>query len=207
MLLEGGCSVMMADDRLQPEAKAILDKWSPHGGEKRPAAHYHRVDISDWAQVSALWHATLDKFEHVDIVVNGAGVYESPNAHGLSTLGSDDPDANPGVYKTFAVNTMGPIRLAQIAIDYWLEQRNVQGNLLWIASLGKYPHATPTPMYFASRSALASFVRSLASAQNDRGITNAAIVPGAIDGNDPITLSPCTVTRLNRAANLLLCRL
>ena len=183
-LLEGGCTVMMADIKLRPEAQALLDEWTTTA-EGQPTATFQQTDISDWAQISALWKAALGKFGRVDIVCNGAGIYEPPsstfwNSPGISPLAEDKEDASPGVYKTFSVNTMGPIRLAQIAVDYWLENRTVQGNLLWIASLGGYVHSLQSPLYFASKAAIVSMVKSLANLRSRFNIRNAAICPGAV---------------------------
>ncbi|KAL6406321.1 uncharacterized protein AUP68_10494 [Ilyonectria robusta] len=99
------------------------------GSDATTPADFHKTDISDWGQIACLWKKTLETFGRIDIVVNGAGVYEPPsstfwNAPGISPLAEDKVDASPGVYHTISVNTMGPIRLAQIAIDYWLENRN-----------------------------------------------------------------------------------
>ncbi|KAH8820253.1 hypothetical protein F5884DRAFT_744613 [Xylogone sp. PMI_703] len=184
MLLEGGCSVMIADINLRPEAQELLDRWAANNGEE-PIALFHNTDMSDWAQISSLWETTLAKFGRIDIICNGAGIYEPPsstfwNAPGVSPLAEDKPDMSPGVYKTFSANTMGPIRLAQIAIDYWLQNRNVEANLIWIASLGGYVHSLQTPLYFASKSAIISFVKSLATLKKRLGIRNAAICPGAV---------------------------
>ncbi|KAF4963471.1 hypothetical protein FSARC_8520 [Fusarium sarcochroum] len=183
-LLEGGCSVVIADVQLRPEAQQLIDQWTSTDGSK-PSAYYHKTDISDWAQISSLWDTALKKLGQIDIVCNGAGLYEPPsstfwNAPGISSLAEDKPDTSPGVYKTFAVNTMGPIRLAQIAIDYWLENRNIEGNLLWMASLGGYVHSLQTPLYFASKAAIVSFVKSFASLRKRFGIRNAAVCPGAV---------------------------
>lgn len=175
---------MMADIQLRPQAQALLNQWTK-ADEGQPTAYFHKTDISDWAQISALWKTALDKFGRIDIVCNGAGIYEPPsstfwNTPGVSPLVEDKADANPGVYKTFAVNTMGPIRVVQIAVDYWLENRNIEGNLLWIASLGGYVHSLQTPIYFASKAAIVSVVRSFANLRKRLGIGNAAVCSGAV---------------------------
>ncbi|KAH6989378.1 hypothetical protein BKA56DRAFT_727859 [Ilyonectria sp. MPI-CAGE-AT-0026] len=183
-LLEGGCSVMIADVKLRPEAEALVAKYATNDATT-PSVDFHKTDMSDWGQIAALWKKTLETFGRIHIVVNGAGVYEPPsstfwNAPGISPLAGDKVDASPGVYYTYAVNTMGPIRLAQIAIDYWLENRCVEGNLLWIASLGGYVHSLHTPLYFSSKAAIVSFVRSLGQLRKRLGIRNAAVCPGAV---------------------------
>ncbi|TDZ54046.1 17-beta-hydroxysteroid dehydrogenase 14 [Colletotrichum trifolii] len=136
-------------------------------------------------QISSLWDTALQAFPQVDIVCNGAGLYEPPassfwNPPGVSPLAEDPADAKVGQYRTFSVNTIAPIRLAQIAIDYWLQNRAIQGNLLWIASLGGYVHSIHTPMYFASKAAIVSMVKSLGGLRKEVGIRNAAVCPGAV---------------------------
>lgn len=154
--------MILADLKLRPEAEVVTSNFPrppPDQPGKKPFALFRATDISDWAQISSLWEFALAEFPQIDMVVNGAGLYEPPsstfwNAPGVSALSQDQPDQKHGVYQTFAVNTMGPIRLAQIAIDYWLEHRQVRGNLLWVASIGGYVHSMHTPLYFASKSAI-----------------------------------------------------
>ncbi|TDZ28986.1 1-deoxy-11-beta-hydroxypentalenate dehydrogenase [Colletotrichum spinosum] len=186
-LLEAGCSVLLADVKLRPEAEETVHKWSKEkSGENGGSyAMFHPTDLTDWSQISSLWDTALQTFPQVDIVCNGAGLYEPPassfwNPPGVSPLAEDPADAKVGQYKTFSVNTIAPIRLAQIAIDYWLQNRAIQGNLLWIASLGGYVHSTHTPMYFASKAAIVSMVKSLGGLRKEVGIRNAAVCPGAV---------------------------
>ncbi|KAF7541799.1 hypothetical protein G7054_g194 [Neopestalotiopsis clavispora] len=185
MLLEAGTSVTIADINLRPEAEETVARY-PHPAAKpdEPSALYTKTDMSDWTSINALWDTTLEKFGRIDIVVNGAAIYEPPsstfwNLPGISPLSKDEPNASVGQYNIFGVNTIGPIRLAQIAINYWLENRQIQGNLLWFASVGGYVHSMQTPLYFASKSAIISVVKSLAPLRKELGIRNAAICPGA----------------------------
>lgn len=176
--------MIIADLKLRPEAREVLLKYSNReAGE--PSAVFQAVDLADWGQISSMWKAALQTFPQIDIVCNGAGIYEPPETSfwhppGISSLAQDREDANPGQYNTFAVNTAAPIRIAQIAIDYWLQNRNIQGNLLWVASLGAYVHNIQSPMYFASKAAIVSFVRSLSVLKKQLGIRNAAVCPGTV---------------------------
>ncbi|KAG5659163.1 hypothetical protein KAF25_000365 [Fusarium avenaceum] len=182
LLLNAGCSVAIADVRLRPEAEATVKEFS---SSDKPTAIFCQTDVSNWGQISALWKTALEKFGRIDIVVNCAGVYEPPtssfwNPPGISPLAEDPEDAEVGQYKTFSINTIGPIRLAQIAVDYWQQHPEVQGNLLFVASMGGYLHSMQTPLYFASKAALVSMVKSLAGLKTALGIRNAAICPGAV---------------------------
>lgn len=126
LLLAAGTSVVLADLRLRPEAEELVAKY-PHDPSSTPStasAVFHKTDVADWAQLQSLFTFAVETYGKVDIVVNGAGLFEPPSSSfwlspGISKLAVDKADCNPGVYQTFAVNTMAPIRLAQIAVDYW----------------------------------------------------------------------------------------
>ncbi|RYP02610.1 hypothetical protein DL764_005736 [Monosporascus ibericus] len=159
LLLENGCSVMMVDLKLRPEANATLNKYGT-------TAKFQQTDIANWKDISRLWEATLEGFGRVDIVVNSAGIYEPPSSNfwhppGVSPLAADRADAEVGQYNTFAVNVVGPIRLTQIAIDYWLQKQG--------GRQGQPAAAT------------VSMTKSLGSLRKAVGIRNAAICPGAVD--------------------------
>lgn len=126
---------MIADLRLRPEAEAVIDAYQhPPSIAGRPSVLFHETDVADWCQLTSLWTAALDAFGRVNIVVNGAGIYQ-PSSNfwhlpGVDPVAQDAADQTKGSYKAFSINTIGPIRLAQIAVDYWFEHRDVEGNLL-----------------------------------------------------------------------------
>ncbi|KAI8668171.1 hypothetical protein NCS55_00841600 [Fusarium keratoplasticum] len=184
LLLAAGCSVIIADLRLRPEAEPLVAEY-PHPAKEsnKPSLVFCETDISDWTQITALWKTALETFGRIDIVVNSAGVYEPPSSSfwkppGISPLSEDPEDAKVGQYKSFAINTIGPIRLSQIAIDYWQQNPEVEGNLLWVASMGGYMHSMQAPLYFASKAALVSMVKSLSGLRRALNIRNSAVCPG-----------------------------
>lgn len=81
LLLEAGASVVLADVKLTSGAEATVAKY-PHPPRVvgQPSAIYHETDISDWSQITSLWETSLKIFPRIDIVVNGAGVYEPPSS-------------------------------------------------------------------------------------------------------------------------------
>lgn len=184
-LLQAGTNVIVADLSLRPEAETVYAQYPhPKKDEGSVSAVFVKTDMSDWSSISSMWESAVNTFGQIGIVVNGAGIYEPPHSNfwelpGVSSAAKDDPNAGVGQYNTFAVNTAGPIRLAQIAVDYWLRNRNVEGNLLWFASVGGYVHSLQSPMYFASKAAIISMVRSLHPLKKEFGIRNSAICPGA----------------------------
>ncbi|CRL31265.1 Short-chain dehydrogenase/reductase SDR [Penicillium camemberti] len=147
LLLKAGCSVMLADLNLRPEAESTLNAYAHSTSQPgAPSALFQKTDVTNWAQIQSLWDKTLEVFGRVDIVASVAGVYEPPwssfwNAPGISAESRDPADATVGQYSTIAVNYVAPVRLAQIAIDYWTQHREIEGNFLAVASLAGYLHS------------------------------------------------------------------
>lgn len=74
---------------------------------------------------------------------------------------------------------MGPIRFAQIAIDYWLTNK-IAGNLLFVSSLAGYLPSVSTPLYNASKAALNAFTLSLSQMKARFNIRVAVVCPGTV---------------------------
>lgn len=96
----------------------------------------------------------------------------------------DDPKSSKGVYNIFAVNAMGPIRFAQLALDHWLS-RGIPGNLLLVSSQAAYLPTAGTPLYNATKASLVSFGQSLAQMRARLGVRVSVFCPG-------VTLTPQT---------------
>ncbi|ETS75289.1 hypothetical protein PFICI_12233 [Pestalotiopsis fici W106-1] len=183
VLLNAGCSVIVADINLRPEAEATLAAY-PHPAKQEgsPSAVFKKTDQSNWAQLNEMWDFSLKTFGRVDLVCPGAGIWEPPSSNfwippGTSDIAKDDPNAAVGQWYTFAVNTTGPLRLAQLAFKYWIENK-IQGNFLFVASMGGYCETVSTPLYYASKAALLSATKSFAQMRQRLGIRVAAVCPG-----------------------------
>ncbi|KAL9122649.1 MAG: hypothetical protein Q9187_000801 [Circinaria calcarea] len=169
LLLSAGCSVVLADLKLRPEAEQTLAEYHrPASTPGSPSAIFHPTDVANWTHLTSLWEIAIKSCGRVDIVVSVAGIYEPPSSSfwkppGISAESRDPADACTGQYSMFAVNQIAPIRLAQIAMDYWTQHRDIPGNYLAVASMAAYLHSVETPFYMASKAALISFVKSLGS--------------------------------------------
>lgn len=186
LLLSAECSVVLADLKLGQEAERTLAEHPhPVPTPGLPTAVFLATDVSNWAHLTALWDNTIKEFGRVDIVACVAGIYEPPSSNfwrppGISPESLDLADASIGQYMTFAVNQVAPIRLAQIALDYWTQNRDIQGNYLAVGSMASYLHSIETPLYMASKAALVSFVKSLGAVRDLFGIRMAALCPGPV---------------------------
>lgn len=186
LLLSAGCSVVIADLKLRPEAEQTLAEY-PHPASTpgSPSAIFYPTDVANWMHLTSLWETAIKTLGRVDLVVSVAGIYEPPSSNfwkppGISPDSRDPADATTGQYTTFAVNQIAPIRLAQMAIDYWTQHRDIQGNYLAVASMAAYLHSVETPFYMASKAALVSFVKSLGSIRDLLDIRMSAVCPGPV---------------------------
>ncbi|OHX00645.1 NAD-dependent 15-hydroxyprostaglandin dehydrogenase [Colletotrichum incanum] len=132
LLLERGCSVMIGDLTLRPDASSLLAQYPHPQQPNRPSALFQSTNVSSWPQLTHLWKRALISFPRVDIVVPGAGIFEPawssfwkpPSTEtNAQTESRDRADAEPGTYAVLNVNLTHPTRLSQLAIGYWTQER------------------------------------------------------------------------------------
>lgn len=70
-LLASGCSVVIADLALRPEAEEVISR-----ALDEPRAVFIKTDVSDWTQLQAAFDKSMREFGRLDVVVPGAGVFE-----------------------------------------------------------------------------------------------------------------------------------
>ncbi|KAK1978902.1 short chain dehydrogenase [Colletotrichum cereale] len=188
MLLERGCSVMIGDLTLRPGASSLLTQY-PHPQQlDRPSALFQPTNVASWPQLTQLWARALTSFPQVDIVVPGAGIFEpawssfwQPPKTGTNaqTESRDSADADPGTYAVLDVNLTHPIRLSQLAIGYWTQQRR-KSCLVHVSSIAGHASGIGAPLYTASKHGLHGFVRCLGGMRDRLGIRCGAVAPGAV---------------------------
>ncbi|KAK4072871.1 uncharacterized protein Triagg1_5548 [Trichoderma aggressivum f. europaeum] len=192
-LLSRGCSVLVGDISLRPDAQELLIQY-PHNpstppSASRPVALFKKTDVTSWPQLLALTRAAEAAFPQIDIVVPGAGIFEpkwssfwnppkSPT--NPNSPSRDNADGDPGHYAVLDINLTHPIRLSQLAIAHWTSRR-ITGSLLIVGSMAGYVHGIGSPLYFASKHGVHGFVRSLGRLRDTVGIRTAAIAPGAVN--------------------------
>ena len=119
-------------------------------------------------EIDALVAATLDEFGQVDIVVNNAAT--NPVVAPLL----DFPDELIG--KLFAVNVIGPLRLARLAARHMAEHGG--GSILNIASRSAFAPEPQLGPYAATKAALVTLSKAMALEWADLGVRVNAIAPG-----------------------------
>lgn len=173
---------MVGDLALRPEAEELAKKYPADGDG--PKFIFKKTDVVSWPQLTELWKAAVDTFPHIDLVLPGAGIYDPdessfwlpPGVEGSPS--TDDPNAAVGCYRTFAVDLIHPVRLAQLAVSYWSTTKT-KGHMLFIGSLCGYTATIGTPLYYSAKAGLHNFVRSLAPIKRRLGVRVVAVAPGA----------------------------
>ncbi|GAB7362841.1 hypothetical protein MBLNU230_g3144t1 [Neophaeotheca triangularis] len=198
LLLKNNCNVLLADLSLRPEAQALLDAHktpTPSTGR----AVFIKTDVTKWTDLQNLIKVCHDEFGGIDIVVPGAGVYEphfSNFWHPPGTAKSADPvtgtaTENLGHYATLDINLTHPIRLTQLAIQYWLHPSRKTSSpptsatpetpkrIVHISSIAAQTPGFNTALYQASKHGLSGFIRSMAQLDT-LGIRVNGVAPGLI---------------------------
>jgi NAD(P)-dependent dehydrogenase (short-subunit alcohol dehydrogenase family) len=128
-----------------------------------------RVDVARLEDIEGAARRTLDEFDRIDILVNGAGIALTPKAL---------LDTTPEEFqRLFAINLKGVWHCAQVAARDMIKRRS--GRIVNIASIaGKVPR-WHLGAYCISKAAVIHLTRCLAlELAQHRGITVNAVGPG-----------------------------
>jgi NAD(P)-dependent dehydrogenase (short-subunit alcohol dehydrogenase family) len=184
-LLSKGCNVVVADLGLRPEAKEHYD-----GFTSSPRAIFQKTDVTKWSDLEAMFNLANKEFGGVDILCAGAGLFDPKFSNFWfppgSELSRDDPHGDK--YLTMDVNVTHPIRSTQLALSHWLNPQKGQEKastsnpkrVVVCCSIASYLSGISYPLYFASKAAVAAFVRSLGDLDGKLGIKVAGVCPGGV---------------------------
>lgn len=186
LLLENGCSVLLADIALRPEAQKLIDEHSTGS----PRAVYQKTDVTDWPQLEAAFQACIEEFGGIDIACPGAGVFEPPWSNFWFPPGDPESKDTKGgnSYKTLDINLNHPIRATQIAISYFLNPADPKDKVslqnpkrvVLTSSVAGQGANLAVPLYFVSKHGISAFTRSLADLDDTQGIRVNAVAPGVV---------------------------
>lgn len=129
-----------------------------------------RADVSDRAQVEAMFAETRKRLGEVSLLVSNAGIAGQAQIQDLS---------EERWKRFFAVNVDGAFHTVQCAIPYMLREH--RGCIITISSMWGLRGASCESAYAATKAALIGFSRSLANELAPSGIRVNCIAPGVID--------------------------
>lgn len=129
------------------------------------------VDVTDEAQVEAMFAATLDAFGRVDVVCNVAGI---GGAQPLEQITLDEYD------RVMAVDLKGVMLGTKHGIRAMLPTGG--GVVLnWSSIGGMNGSRLPTSVYSAAKAGVIAFTKAAAIEYGERGIRANAICPGFVE--------------------------
>ncbi len=110
-LLARGCQVMLSGRNAEAVAGAVSELGQKYGAQKVAG---QVCDVSDYAQVQALWDAAVKRFGKVDIWINNAGT-----GNMLTPFWELDPEKMHQVVDT---NVLGAMHGCKVALRGMLQQ-------------------------------------------------------------------------------------
>ena len=161
-----GATVAIHDRGRSAAAEAVVAAIRASGG----TAQAFGGDVSQRADMDALFAAMDQSFGGIDILVNNAGLDGA-----RADCATSDPDA---WQKTIAVDLMGPYYCARLALQRMLPQK--RGVILNITSVHEFIPWEGYSAYTSAKAALSMFTKTLAQEVAGDGIRVLALAPGAI---------------------------
>jgi NAD(P)-dependent dehydrogenase (short-subunit alcohol dehydrogenase family) len=139
-----------------------------------------QADLTDRAATGRLWQQVLAAFEHVDVLVNNAGIFlgHPPLSTGL--------DAWAEAWRaTLAANLLGPANLSLLAAQTMAEQPELdaagRGRIVNVSSRGAFRGEPEAPAYGASKAGLNAMSQSMAKALAPHGVFVYCLAPGFVE--------------------------
>jgi 3-oxoacyl-[acyl-carrier protein] reductase len=133
-------------------------------------AESHKVDVSSYGDVVALFQGVFLRFGKVDVLVNNAGITKDAL---FMRMSEDDWD------RVMGVNLKGVFNCTHAVIRSMIKQRG--GRIVNISSVVGQIGNIGQANYAASKAGIMGFTKTVAREVAVRGITVNAVAPGFID--------------------------
>jgi 3-oxoacyl-[acyl-carrier protein] reductase len=173
-LSQEGAAVAVNYGKNAGPANELVQKIKSAGG----TAAAIQADVSNPAQVRALFETVQKHHGHVDIVVNNAGIWQ------LAPLAEFTPKH---FHDVFGTNVLGPLVVASEALKYFPKAGGRIINISSVASRGGVPEGA---VYGASKAALDALTVNWAVELGSRRITVNTVSPGFTDTDMSAVASP-----------------
>lgn len=131
-----------------------------------------QADLRDPDEVRAMVDGVADRWGHLDVLVNNAGVFF---AHPIDD--TDYAEWQRAWRETLEVNLVGPANVTWCAVRHM----PAGGRIINVGSRGAFRGEPDSPAYGASKAALAAFGQSLAKYLGARGIAVTTVAPGFVE--------------------------
>jgi 3-oxoacyl-[acyl-carrier protein] reductase len=145
-------------------AAELYDKIKAYG-----ASYFYDVcDISDYAQVSQFVDKVINELGKIDILVNNAGIWE---------YGAVDTMTVENWQRTMNINLNSVFYFSKKVVEH-MKKNKIAGRLIYISSTAGQRGEAYHSHYAASKGAIISFTKSLATELGPHGINVNCVAPG-----------------------------
>jgi len=127
--------------------------------------------VGDWDAIPGFVERVVDRFGHIDVLVNNAGI--TPTRLTVSEITRDVWQ------KIFSVNVEGPLRMAQCVAPVMRDHGG--GSIVNIASMAAYSGGPGVCAYGASKAALVNLTKSMAQEWMPWNIRVNVLSPGPFE--------------------------
>lgn len=133
-------------------------------------AESHRVDVSSFEAVNALFKEILSRFKKIDVLVNNAGITRDTL---LMRMNEDVWDS------VIEVNLKSVFNCTRAVVRAMSKQRS--GRIVSISSVSGQTGNVGQANYAASKAGIMGFLKTVAREVASRGVTVNGVAPGFID--------------------------
>ena len=147
--LSAAGAAVVVSSRKQELCDAVADELRATTGGEVLALACH---VGEWDAIPAFVDAVVERFGHIDVLVNNAGI---------SPASTDVNDMTLELWrKIMSVNLEGPLRMSQCVAPVMRDHGG--GSIINIGSMGAYWAGPETVGYGASKAALLNLTRTMA---------------------------------------------
>jgi 3-oxoacyl-[acyl-carrier protein] reductase len=129
---------------------------------------FYECDVSDYQEVQQFLNKIIDRFGRIDILVNNAGIWEYGEIEAMSV------DA---WRRTIQINLDSVFYFTQLLVKHMKEQK-IAGRIINISSTAGQRGEAFHSHYAATKGAIISFTKSLATELGPYGIRVNSVAPG-----------------------------
>lgn len=163
---EAGANVVAAD--VQAEAnRRTADAIVEAGGEATAV----EVDLGDEPSIEALVEATVERYGHVDVLANIAGINPPGDVFEQSVTEME---------QLFRINVIGQIRLTQAVAKVMTSDPDRGGRVVNMSSLGADFGIPEMGVYGGTKGAMRALTKPFAAALAEYGVTVNSVSPGLV---------------------------
>jgi len=140
-----------------------------------PKVHAFKSDVSNPADIAALYQSVVTQFSALDTLINNAGIMRNLNINLNRNLNDELKD----ITREIEINLSGPVRMIQQFLRHLKTRKgalivNVTSGLAFVP----FP---ASPVYSASKAGLHSFTQSLRAQMAGTGVTVIELAPPGVE--------------------------